>query len=180
MKREKSQIHGICFVGFLSPRHVALKAVILMHQEILYYFEMGKYNKFRLHWGDETGQVIATGIICREKRGSTNIQMIESSRIVNLEHTPRRLLLISPKTTFSINGHKYRWIGDSNVFENKTNCLVGQYYANLARGEEDKIGTLLLREGKNELTHMVVISALVLQARSIKHNHAVFHVTFLC
>jgi len=89
---------------------------------------------------------------------------------VLLEHTPQQFLVFPQKTTFSINDKKYIWKKDSDVFEDGTNSLIGQYQENLAKRNDNKIGTLVLREVNSDLTDLVVISAIALQLRSEKQS----------
>lgn len=122
------------------------------------------------------GPVIATADCCEEKQGSSKIEMVEFSTTVSLDHIPRRMVVLSPKTSFAVDGKKYYWKGYTDLFEDKTDKLVAQYLPSLNGGAEN-IGELIVTESDNkQLNDLVVISTVVMQHRSQARERAVSRV----
>jgi hypothetical protein len=102
--------------------------------------------------------------------------MVEFSTTVSLDHIPRRMVVLSPKTSFTVDGKKYYWKGYTDLFEEKTDKLVAQYLSSLNGGAEN-IGELIVTESDNkQLNDLVVISAVVMQHRSQARERAVSRV----
>lgn len=154
---------------------VGTQIIYLIYQDIMYYVEFGPGNDLTFHRGDKTGPVIATADCCQDKQGSSKIQMLESSTTVTLEHIPRRALILSPKTTFSVGDDKYYWKGYSDLFDEKKDRLLAQYQASSVEGADNKIGHLSVAEGDDTmLNDLVVISAFIMQQRADARKRAVY------
>jgi hypothetical protein len=137
---------------------------------------VGPGKTLTFHRGQQTGPVIATAECCEEKQGSSKIQLVESSTTVSLEHIPRRMVMLNPKTSFVVDGNKYYWKGYTDLFDEKTDKLVAQYSPIEA---DNKTGELIVTEGsKKNLNDLVVISAFILQRRSDARKRAVSHLKF--
>ena len=141
---------------------------------------MGPGNAITFHRGGKAGVVIATADPCQEKQGSSKIQFTEPSSTIILEHLPRRMIILPPKTSFTFDGKKYYWKGYTDLFEEKTDKLVSQYYSKAEEGADPNTGSLLVTEGNDkQLDDMIVISAVVMQQRSEARKRAVYHLTFI-
>lgn len=137
---------------------------------------MGPGSSITFHRGEKSGPVIATADCCQEKQGSSKIEMIETSTNVVLEHLPRRMIVLPPKTSFTISGKKYYWKGYTDLFEEKTDKLLAQYQPTLTEGSEPCTGQLIIAEGANfQLNDLIVISSIVMQQRSEARKRAVSH-----
>ena len=148
-------------------------------QDTLYYIEMGTGSTIAFHRGGKTGHVIATAECCEEKKGTSKIQMVEVSKTVDLEHSPRRLVVIPPKTTFSFDGNEYSWKGYTDLFDENKVRLIAQYNPTLIENADNKIGQFLIREGDTKkLTDLIVFSAFVVQHRSDARKRAVSQLNF--
>lgn len=135
---------------------------------------MGPGKTITFHRGEKAGPVIATAECCEEKQGSSKIEMVEPSTTVSLDHIPRRMAILPPKTTFTFDGNKYHWKGYTDLFEEKSDKLLAQYQSSVEGTE--KIGQLVVTEGDNkQLNDLVIISAIVLQHRSEARTRAVSH-----
>lgn len=131
------------------------------------------------HRGGKASAVIATADPCQEKQGSTKIQYTEPESTIVLEHLPRRMVILPPKTSFTLDGKKYYWKGYSDLFEEKTDKLVCQYSPRTEDGADPNTGSLLFSEGNDKkLDDMIVISTVVMQQRSEARKRAVYHLTF--
>jgi hypothetical protein len=118
--------------------------------------------------------VIATAETCEEKQGSSKIQMTETSTTIALEHIPRRMLVVPPKTTFTAGGKKYYWKGYTDLFDESTDKLLAQYSPVEVEGPDSKTGELLITEGVDkQINDLAVISAIVQQHRSEARKRAV-------
>lgn len=131
-------------------------------------------KKAVFHRGEETGAVIATANICEEKQGSSEVEMAELSSTVSLQHMPRKMLIVPPKTFFSYNGNKYYWKGYSDFFAEKTDKLLAQYQP-ATDDSSDKFGELIVSEGDKGLIDLIVVSAFIVQRRSDARKRAVIH-----
>ena len=139
---------------------------------------MGPGSMVTFHRGEKTGPVIATADCCQEKQGSSKIEMVEPPTTVVLDHLPRRMLVLPPKTTFTFDGKKYYWKGYTDMFEEKTDKLLGQYLPASNEGADPGTGHLVVAEDDNkQLSDLVVISAVVMQQRSDARKRAVFDIT---
>ena len=131
-----------------------------------------------IHRGEKSLPVIATADCCQEKQGSSKIQMVETSTTVVLEHLPRRMLVLPPKTSFTFAGKKYYWKGYTDLFEEKTDKLLAQYQPTMTEGADPCIGQLIIAEGDNlQLNDLVFISSIIMQQRSDARKRAVSHLT---
>ena len=140
---------------------------------------MGPGKLITFHRGGKTGSVIATADVCPEKQGSSKIQYTEPESTIALEHLPRRMMVLPPKTSFTLDGKKYYWKGYTDLFEEKTDKLFCQYYPNTAESADPHTGSLLVSEGNDKkLDDMIIISAVVMQHRSEARKRAVCHLTF--
>jgi hypothetical protein len=120
--------------------------------------------------------VIATADPCEEKQGSSKIQMTEASTTISLEHIPRRMLVVPPKTVFTVEGKKYYWKGYTDLFDETTDKLLAQYEPIENEGPDSKTGELLITEGVDkEINDLAIISAVVQQQRSEARKRAVSH-----
>jgi len=121
--------------------------------------------------------VIATAHLCEEKQGSSKIEMDETSTTVVLEHLPRRMIVLSPKTAFALAGNKYYWKGYTDLFEEKTDKLLAQLIS--IEGDDDKTGELIVSEGDNkQFNDLVIISAFIMHQRSEARKRAVLSPKF--
>ena len=87
------------------------------------------------------------------------------------------MIVLSPKTTFSVAANKYYWKGYTDLFEEKTDKLVAQLTS--IEGDDDKTGELIVTESDNkQLNDLVIISAFIMQQRSNARKRAVFELKF--
>ena len=141
---------------------------------------MGTGSTITVHRGDKTGPVIATAEACQEKQGSSTIQIVEPSSTILLEHLPRRMIVLPPKTTFSVDGKPYYWKGYTDLFEEKTDKLFAQYSPTLTGGAETTTGRLLISQVDNQnLNDVVFVSTVVMQQRADARKRAVYHLTII-
>lgn len=120
--------------------------------------------------------MIATAETCEEKQGTSKIQMIETSTTIGLEHIPRRMLVLPPKTVFTVGDKKYHWKGYTDLFEESTDKLLAQYSPVEVEGSDNKTGELLITEGVDkQINDLTVISAIVQQQRGEARRRAVSH-----
>jgi hypothetical protein len=135
---------------------------------------MGPGNTITLHRGGKTGAVIATAEPCQEKQGSSKIQYTEPESTIVLDHLPRRMIILPPKTSFTLDDKKYYWKGYTDLFEEKTDKLVCQYAPKTAEGSDPNTGKLVVSEGNDKkLDDIIVISTVVMQQRSEARKRAV-------
>jgi hypothetical protein len=140
----------------------------------LYYVEMGPGSSLTLHRGGKDGAIIGTAEPCTEKQGSSKIQYTDPESTIVLEHIPRKMLVMPPKTTFTHDGKKYYWKGYSGVFEEKSDKLVGYYTPKTTEGADANTGTLLITQGDNkQLEELIVLCTVVMQQRSEGRKRAV-------
>ena len=141
---------------------------------------MGTGNTITFHRGGKTAPVLATAECCQEKQGSSTIQFVEPSTTVVLEHLPRRMIVLSPKTTLKIDDKSYYWKGYTDLFEEKTDKLVAQYTPKMTDGVETTTGQLLVIETTDQMINdSVVISTILMQQRSDARKRAVCRLTYL-
>ena len=55
---------------------------------------------------DKSGLVIANLTYSTKKYGSSDIEIVESPATVTLDHRPRRVIIVPPKTSFTVAGKK--------------------------------------------------------------------------
>ena len=115
---------------------------------------------------DSNGPLIATAEYCQDKQGTSTIHMVEPSAEILLEHAPRKLLVIPPKTSFSLDGIKYCWHGYSNLYRDDVYSLAAQYKPISPKKHDQKVGQLLIRGYDSHFINVVVISSFILQQRS--------------
>jgi len=140
---------------------------------------MGPGTSVSFHRGDKDGSVIATADPCKEKQGSSKVQFHEPDMTINLEHLPRRMMILPPKTSFVKDGKGYYWKGSSDLFEEKTNKLIAQYLPKMVDSADPMTGNLILTEGNDkQLDDLIVISTVVMQQRSDARKRAVCHLAF--
>jgi Family of unknown function (DUF6593) len=140
---------------------------------------MGPGNTITFHEGQKDGPVIATAEPCKDKQGSSKIQYGKPESTIALEHLPRRMLVLSPKTVFTFDDKKYYWKGYSDLFEEKTDKLVAQYTPKMTEGADPFTGSLLVTEGnRKQLDDLIVVSTAVMQQRSDARRRAVCHLDF--
>jgi hypothetical protein len=131
-----------------------------------------------LRRGQQDGPVVATVEACEDKQGSSDVKLADAVTI-SLEHVPRWMLVLPPKTTFTIDGKKQYWKGCTDLFEEATNKLVAQYTPIEAEGKDDKTGELLITEDQEAgLRELVVIGSITLQQRAEARKRAVLLATF--
>jgi len=142
-------------------------------QEVLFYVDFGPGKIITLRRGDRDGSVVATGEVCEDKQGSSEVKLGDDVTVA-LEHIPRRMLMLPAKTTFAINGKKYYWKNYTDLFDASTDKLIAQYTPIEVETKDSKTGDLLITEDQmTGLRDLVVISAIVLQQRADARKRAV-------
>jgi hypothetical protein len=141
---------------------------------------MGTGDTITFHRGGKTSPVLATAECCQEKQGSSKIEFVEPSSTVVLEHLPRRMIVLPPKTTFKIGDRSFYWKGYTDLFEEKTEKLYAQYTPKMTDGAETTTGQLLVIETDDQkINDLAVISTVIMQQRSDARRRAVYILTNL-
>ena len=142
-------------------------------QEVVFYVDFGPGKTITLRRGHRDGSVVATGEVCEDKQGSSEVKMGDEVT-VTLEHVPRRMLMLPAKTTFAIDGKKYYWKNYTDLFDASNDKLIAQYSPVEVENKENKTGDLLITEDEmTGLRDLVVISAIILQQRADARKRAV-------
>jgi len=133
---------------------------------------MGPGSTITFRQREKEGPVIATAECYEGKEGSSKIQMIESNSTILLDHIPRKLLVISAKTTFVVAGRKYCWKGYNTLFDEKTDRLIAQFTP--VEGDDNVTGELIVGTDKADIETLIIMSAFIMRHRSEARRRAVY------
>jgi len=140
---------------------------------VSYYCEARPDHKLVIHRGDKSGPVIATTAnLTPEEEDITEIYFADNLNPIVLEHDDPQLFNIHGKTTFTYNGKKYHWKGDTKLVEDETLTLLAIFHSSWFHFDLNKVGRLEITSEGKKMLNVVVITALVVQERSDEDRQA--------
>ena len=139
----------------------------------MYFCEAVSDRKIIIHRGGKTGPVIATGSVCSDKEGTTEVQSQDDVSMITLEHVHHDLLHTHGKTSFTYNGKRYHWKGHTGLVDDETNTLLAIFHSSWFGLNWTKIGRLEITVDGQKMTDVVVVTALIVQERSDEEKQSV-------
>lgn len=139
-------------------------------QDTIYYCEAAEDHKLILHRGEKSGEIIATGVLCLEKEGYTDIHFTEPKLTISLEHKHQILPFLHVKNYFEYNGKKYYWKDNQELLDEDNNLLLAAFQSVWLEGQSHRIGQLIVKADGQDMRDIVVFTSLIVQERADEHT----------
>ena len=136
-------------------------------------------HKIVVHRGPKTGPVLATGLLCPNKEGVTEVHVEGDTGVITLEHVKHAPLHIHGKTEFSYDGKKYRWKGHTVLVDDEHSTLLAIFYSSWFDLNWNKVGRLEVTTDGQKMLDIAVITALIVQERSDEEKQMVQRLCYL-
>ena len=130
-------------------------------------------HKIIVHRGPKTGPVLATGLLCPDKEGVTEVHFESDTGVITLEHVKHAPLHIHGKTEFSYRGKKYHWKGHTGLVDDEHGTLLAIFYSSWFDLNWNKVGRLEVTTDGQKMLDIAVITALIVQERSDEEKQMV-------
>jgi hypothetical protein len=141
-------------------------------QETVYYLEVSADHGITIHRGSKTGLVIATGVLCREKEGVTQVQFPGAATSIDLQHVSHDIFSHG-KTGFTYADKKYHWKGHTGLVDDETDKLLAIFHSSWFDRNYSKVGKLEVTSDGQKVLDVAVITALIVQERSDEEKQMV-------
>jgi hypothetical protein len=132
------------------------------------------HGKVTVHKGDKDGPVIGTANLQHERDLNINIHLGDHNGFISLQHHHHKIPFVQSKTTFTVMDKSYHWKGESELLEDETKDVLATYRESLWENNSHTLGRLEIMAKGLLMQDIVVLSALIVQARAGQHKDTVY------